>query len=111
METIRSFEPANRYKYDFGACTSGKGFAQIDTSQDASYYGTWANPFDLIIISYCEGDVTIQKTDIAKEFVDEIFKIKSWNDEYGHRFIGIDPGFNVELKNRFVELGLGEFLH
>jgi hypothetical protein len=45
MTTLtRDFAPADRYLYDFKLLTSGKGWAQLDTRQDASYYGTWINP-------------------------------------------------------------------
>jgi hypothetical protein len=44
METIRGFEMTNRYTFDFGTCSPQNGFAQVDTGQDAYYFGTWANP-------------------------------------------------------------------
>lgn len=111
MKTIREFAPGDRYIYDFKLCTTSKGFAQVDTSQDASYFGTWANPFKLMIVCYCEGDVTIQTADNPTEFVDEIHKIKTWNEENGMRLIGIDPGFNESLKAEFEKIGLANLLH
>ena len=111
MKTVRDFWPTDRYIYDFKLCSTKDGWAQIDTSQDAHYYGTWANPEKLVVISYCEGDVTTNTADTPEEFVAEIRQIKEWNDENGHRFIGIDPGFNEELKRRFVDLGLADLLH
>ena len=56
METIRDFASTDRYIFDFKLCTTGKGWAQVDTEQDASYFGTWANPFELKVVSYTEGD-------------------------------------------------------
>ena len=44
MKITREFCPGDRYVYDFGLCTYEKGWAQVDTAQDASYFGTWANP-------------------------------------------------------------------
>lgn len=41
MKTIRTFAPGERYDFDFGECSYANGWAQIDTRQDASYYGTW----------------------------------------------------------------------
>ena len=111
MKTVREFQPADRYVYDFGLCSTKNGFAQIDTGQDAHYYGTWASPKMLIIVCYCEGDVTIQTADNEKEFVREINNIKTWNNENGHSFHGIDPGFNKDLKDRFVKMGLSDLLH
>jgi len=111
MKTQREFLPTDRYYFDFKKCTSSKGWAQVDTSQDASYFGTWANPFDLKVITYAEGDVTIQTADNVAEFKEEIKKMKDWNEENGHEFSGIDALCNERLKNRFTEIGMSEFLH
>ena len=112
MQTMRDFElNGSRYVYDFGSCTPAQGWAQLDTSQDASYYGIWANPFRKMVFSYCEGDKTLQIAETEEEFTKEIQNIKLWNDNSGYRFLGIDPGFNVELKAKFEELGLKELLH
>ena len=110
-EVIRDFCPSDRYTYDFGQCSSSNGFAQVDTSQDASYYGTWANPFTLITVTYAEGDLIIVKCKSKESFVDELIAIKKWNEEWGNKFHGIDPGFNDKLKDRFEEIGLSELLH
>lgn len=111
MKTEKRFLSANRYRFDFGMCSSKNGFAQIDTSQDASYFGTWANPFELKIISYIEGDIIIQSAESVDEFVTEIRKIKEWNERYGWRFLGIDPGCNADIEEKFKAIGLGDFLH
>lgn len=111
MKITRLFEPTDRYVFDFKFCTTKMGFAQVDTGQDASYFGTWANPFTLRTICYCEGDVTISDAENVAEFITEINTIKSWNDEQGHSFKGIDPGFNEDLKAEFVKIGLGDFLY
>jgi hypothetical protein len=111
MKTETLFESTDRYAFDFKLCTIGKGWAQVDTSQDASYFGTWANPFELKIVNYCEGDIFIQTADNIAEFKEEIHKIKDWNEENGHKFHGIDPGFNERLQKRFEQIGLSEYLH
>lgn len=111
MQTIRDFEPANRYVYDFGPCSAKNGFAQVDTQQDAWYFGIWANPEKMVVITYAEGDVVIRKADNTQEFIDEIHAIKKFEEEMGRRFLGIDPGFNADLKQQFVNAGLGDLLH
>jgi len=112
MKVTRDFIlNGNRYPFDFKLCTTDKGFAQIDTEQDASYFGMWANPFTLQIITYCEGDVTIQEAENEKEFIEEIRNIKKWNIENGFKFYGIDPGFNEKLKEKFENMDLGDLLH
>ena len=61
MKITHEFCPGDRYTYDFGLCSFENGWAQIDTAQDASYFGTWANPTRLMIFSYCEGDTTLKE--------------------------------------------------
>jgi hypothetical protein len=111
METIKKFMPADRYVFDFKLCAPRDGWAQVDTSQDASYYGTWANPFKLEVITYLEGDIVIKKADNTDEFTTEIRDIKKWNNENGFRFIGIDALCREELIGKFQEVGLGDLLH
>lgn len=108
---IRTFEPADRYAYDFGACSIDRGWAQVDTSQDASYFGQWINPTDRKIACYCEGDVIVTHVDTDSELVAEIAAMQRWNLEQGHRFLGIDPGFNEPLKQALITVGLEEYLH
>ena len=118
MKITRDFEPADRYRYDFGLCSIRNGFAQVDTKQDAHYFGTWANPFKLAILNYCEGDVTLSEAASEYEFVAELRRIELWNRDQGHErfnsngcWIGIDPGFNEGLKAAFVKLGVPDLLH
>ena len=40
MRIIRDFKPVSDcYSFDCGPCAAANGFAQMDTKQDASYYG------------------------------------------------------------------------
>jgi hypothetical protein len=112
MEIERKFEMyADRYKYDMGMCCASEGFAQVDTTQDASYFGTWANPFTLQIVSYCEGDVTIETGKNNRDFIQGILRLIAWNIAGGY-WRGIDPGWYPEaIALRFTQLGLGMHLH
>lgn len=107
MKKYKEFEPGDRYIYDV-LLSTGKGFAQVDTRNDAWYYGTWASPFCLVIFSYVEGDCYTTVCESEEEFIEELRRIKEWNRE---DFRGVDPGFNPELKKRFEDLGLGDLLH
>lgn len=86
------------------------GWAQIDTSQDASYFGTWTNPFTFETINYCEGDIYHTKCDTVEEYALDIRKSQSWNNERGYKF-AIDGMCNEKLIARFKEIGLGDLLH
>jgi len=111
MKTEKFFYDADRYQFDFNICSYKKGFFQLDTGQDAAYFGQWVNPAALKIVCYCEGDVSIITTESIHEFIEEIEKIKIWNEEQGHKFYGIDPGLNEENEKKMKSIGLGEHLH
>lgn len=106
---------ASRYKYDTGMCSASKGWAQLDSRQDAPYYGTWVNPITLEIFNYCEGDLTHTQCDDAADFSVELNKTIAWNQEAGY-WIGIDPGWpDTEacdrIRSAFVVLGFRDALH
>ena len=107
---IREFEPASRYLYDFGLCSYENGFSQVDTSQDAEYFGTWANPYKFVIFCYCEGDCITTICEDEEDFAREMQTLFQWNTESGYT-CAIDPGLKPENKSRWIELGLGELLH
>ena len=108
--TYREHASADRYKYDWGLCSYENGFSQVDTEQDASYYGTWANPTKFIIFNYCEGDCTTTVCDDADDFVKEMLITKEWNEESGY-WLGVDPGYDGAHRAEWERLGLGELLH
>jgi hypothetical protein len=117
MERTKWFDgETDRYTFDFGACSIANRFAQVDTSQDASYYGIWANPFSLTVVSYTEGDIVVAKAADKQEFVAELAKIKAWDEKISSKSkerFGVDCGWKREslLRAEFVWLGLGGLLH
>lgn len=98
---------SSRYKYDFGECSFSKGWAQIDTSQDAGYYGNWCNPYTLEIMSYVEGDCTLTTCENVEEFVQELENMKNWHNDMAFSF-HIDAYKNEQ---KFEELGLSHLFH
>jgi len=102
-----------RYEFDYGECSLGNGWAQLDSSQDASYFGTWANPQKLEIFSYVEGDCCRTTCDNAKEFVSEIHAFVDFaNSVDTDGFRGIDCGCgDTRVKQLFIEIGLGDLVH
>lgn len=101
----------DRYHFDFGECTASNGFAQVDTSQDASYFGIWTNPFDFITISFIEGDIIRDIAENAEEYAAFLRKMRASYEEMETPIIGIDPMLNDELEQRFKELELTDLLH
>ena len=111
MKITREFAPGDRYVYDFGLCSYEKGWAQVDTAQDAWYFGTWANPTRLMIFSYCEGDTTLKEAESPEEFAAELREINRRNRANGYGPARIDPGFDTAMKAAFEGLGLLDMLH
>lgn len=117
IQITRGFSPADRYLYDFKVLTTGKGWAQLDSRQDASYYGHWINPARREIFGYCEGDTILTLCDTDAELVSELERMAVWNAESGYReyrngkTIAIDTGFSEELRCACILSGIGEHLH
>lgn len=109
-ETCGEESAENRYVFDFKLCSAKKGWAQIDTADDAEYFGTWANPEQFKIVSYCEGDTTIQTADTAEEFQSLIAEIVRFYEKIGS-WKGIDPGLDEKNIQAWVDLGLKSLLH
>lgn len=111
MKTAISFNPmTDRYAFDFKTCTADKGWAQMDTKQDASYYGVWVNPTLRKLVSYCEGDVTFQECETDAEFTTELQSWIDWQKGAGY-FIGIDGMCRPEIIEAFTRLGFAADLH
>ena len=102
---------SDRYLFDFKLCPYSQGYAQVDTKQDASYYGTWCNPTTRRIVNYAEGDVTVQQAETDEEFVAAIRELQQWNDGHGWGPLKIDGGMCEDLIGAFTRLGLADLLH
>ena len=93
--------------FDSKECKSSNGWAQFDTEEDASYFGQWINPFELKIVCYAEGDVSVRSCETEQEFIEDVSQRIEWhNNVSGYKFIGIDPGFNQKLLAKLEEMKL-----
>ena len=112
MKITRDFRPlSDRYAFDCGPCSYANGFAQIDTRQDASWYGTWCSPAARTIVNFCEGDVTTTVCETDEEFVDRVRELARWNDEAGYGPTKLDALSHDRLRQAFEKLGLADLLH
>lgn len=110
IHTERYRHEGCRYDFDFGVCNYKKGWAQCDTGQDASYFGIWANPARLQVVTFAEGDVTVATASNPDEFVAEIRRIAQWGKDSGWGF-KIDGMCDEGIIQRFADLGLADLLH
>ncbi len=107
METVTGFRPCDRYVFDGGMCA---GWSQLDTDQDASYYGQWANPVTLEYFCYCEGDTTYKRAESPAEFAAWIREVRDWSVERGYGF-AIDPMLRPDQIAGWEALGLSDLTH
>jgi hypothetical protein len=99
----------DRYKYD-ARYQRADGWAQLDSKQDASYYGQWVNPIQLKLFSYCEHDTCLTECEDEADFIATVRECVRWNTEAGY-FEGIDAMSDPPILEAFTRMGLAEFLH
>jgi len=87
--------------------TKGTPWVRIDTDQDAWYYGNWANPRRLYVVTYAEGDLIVLKCDTAEEFCSELSRMAAWHATQDS-YMRIDP--REEHESLWLELGLGHLM-
>ena len=100
----------SRYEFDFKLCSFKQGWAQLDTTEDASYYGNWVHPNKLMLVSYAEGDVTVTTCEDDAEFIRELRTAIDWHRERGS-YLGIDPMCSEAIEASFVRLGFQADFH
>ena len=106
VSITREFCESDRFHYDH--LLFNKGFAQLATMSDASYFGNWASAKLLVIFSYVEGDCITTKCDTKEEFHSEMMKLINWHNN-NDRFVGIDP---VKAdKQQWIDCNLSDYLH
>lgn len=112
MKTVRSHGHLvdGRYTLDFGMCSAQNGYCQIDTAQDASYFGQWTNPEKMDIVKYMEGDLEVHTAENEKEYVEAIRRLAKWNEEY-QEGLKIDCYTQPRQKALLEEMGLSDLLH
>lgn len=89
MITITREHSSTGSRYEIDALLCPAGWAQLDSPDDASWYGTWAHPKHRSIVSYCEGDIARSHADTAEEFTAEVRRINRFHQHEGG--IRIDP--------------------
>jgi len=112
MKVTRGFlVGVERYFFDWGECSSRNGWAQVDTDQDFCHYGNWANPKELKVFQYCEGDTTLWECETPQEFIRVILDMATFEVISGRKPLKIDGMCNEQIIAEFKALGLGNFLH
>lgn len=112
MKREYRFIDADRYRFDFRECSPTNGFAQVDTSQDAWYFGSWLNPTALKYVEYIEGDVTRIQFESTEEMREYVESLHEWNKKmFGNKGVKIDPLLNAQIEKGLRAAGLESFMH
>ena len=83
-DLYRMFRPTDRYVVDFADDFKTSGWAQYDTDQDAHYFGVWVNGKSRQVLTYAEGDWTLNVAPDVDAFNREIRRM---NEFYGEGFV------------------------
>ena len=106
--TERFIEDGERYGFDRFLCwAQGSTWAQVDTDQDAWYYGNWADPVTKSIVSYAEGDLVVLRCDTAEEFCAELRSMAAWHAKQDS-YLRIDP--KEKHESLWLELDLKDLM-
>ncbi len=78
---IDSFDPCDRYRFDFELCPSKEGWLQYDTREDAHYFGVWVHKERRMIVTYAEGDIGVTYCPSVESFNRDIRRMNEFYDE------------------------------
>ena len=98
----------DRYAFDF-ALMPTRQWAQIDTTEDASYYGIWTCPAQRRIISFAEGDITDTRCTSDPEYLAELEKHYQFHRRQSS-WKGIDAPY-PEVEKGLKAVGAGYMLY
>ena len=108
-------EDGSRYEIDLGVCSYFNGFCQIDTNEDASWFGLWTNPEQMVVASYIEGDIAVERgenpADYRAALVRTLLSYGHSNPDRKHAMIDLGISRRAEFRDRFTELGLASYLY
>lgn len=79
----RMFLPSERYTIDFAPDFKSGGWKQFDTDQDAHCFGVWHSVSQRFVLTYCEGDWTLE---VAEDVPSMVAAVKRLCDFYREGF-------------------------
>lgn len=110
MRTEERFEGgADRYRFGTGMCRTAEGFVQVTSGQDAWYFGMWVDVRGRRIVTFAEGDLTIETADDDAELAAALRRHADWHARNGFRF-RIDAETNRNAEERLRGLGAGDLI-
>lgn len=100
----------SRLQHDF-RLEAAHGWAQVDTKEDAPWYGNWANPIAMKVVHFVEGDLSVYEHEAPEMFVQHLRAFADSCDRLGYGPMKIDPMCRDDIINSFRALGLADLLY
>ena len=97
-----------RYVFDRSLIPTGE-WGQMDTAQDAWYYGMWTSPAERRVIEFAEGDISDTVCTTDREYVDAVRAAVEFHQR-NESWKWIDP-WRDAVRDSLEKLGLGNLLH
>ena len=114
MRVEKAQSPADdRYHYDF-TLTPAKGWAQIDTPEDAAWYGAWVNPQARRMVTYVEGEesaATLEDGEDPAVFGQHVRDYCQRHETRHGKPGRIDDMCRDGIRSAIIALGLEDCLH
>lgn len=79
-----------RYDFDLKLCPASEGWRQYDTEQDAWYFGVWYHPDARIVVTYAEGDLSVEEYTTNEAWTAQLASMAQFYGPPPPAFIGID---------------------
>lgn len=98
----------DRSVFDDSDYSSANGWAHVDTRDKGS--AVWANPHELAVFTFVEGDTCLCECHSSDEFVSTLTAMAEVAEANGWGPMKIDPRGDA-MERAFIGLGLAQYLH
>lgn len=109
----RWYEGGERYAFDTGRCRTARDWCQLDLRDDCAFVGTWVQPHTRELLSFREGDVSLETWHDDTAFAAGLRAAAAYYREQ-ESWLGIDPGLGARAarhRARLADLGVADLLH
>ena len=86
-----AFIHGDRYQFDFDDAFRGQGWQQLDTVDDAAWFGIWTNRDRLQVFTFAEGDASLITAPTPEAYNLEVQVIFEFHD-VAPGYSMVDPG-------------------
>jgi hypothetical protein len=89
--TKTHIDDMDRYQIDFSMVGATGGYVQIDTVEDASWFGMWLDSRSRRLVIFAEGDLEVRSYDSDADLVTDLEHLDRRYVSEGRRGLRFDP--------------------